>query len=247
MEKYHTGRPLIQMREYGRYMQDFVRHTSQIKDKELRQAYIEKVINMFVEMHPAQVKSMEDYRLKIWSHVLQMADEPLDVVVPDNVPQHQPDQRPDRVPYPKNRISLRHYGKHIHTLIAKAIEMDNLDKRREFVEVIAAYMKMSYQTYARMDISDEIIARDLLSLSNGELSVGEESDLNYLSQSQPINPLPSAKGKNNRQRTNSRQKQQSNTAPKTRPANNNHNSYDKPPRHTNNNTPNGNNKYRNRK
>lgn len=186
MEKYHTGRPIIRMREYGRYTQELVLNARTIKDPELRQVYIEKIIELIMDMYP-QSKNIEDYRLKIWSHILQIADYELDVEVPEDVPTHKIEIHPDKVPYPRGRMAFRHYGRHVHSLIAKAIEMEPPLKKMEMVRVIAAYMKMSFQNYYNAEVSDETIYQDLETLSNGQLYLDEESDLDYLSAASATN------------------------------------------------------------
>lgn len=181
MEKYYTERPLISMREYGRYMQELVQHAEQIKDRELRQAYVEKIVELIMEMYP-QTKGIDDYRLKIWSHILQMSDYKLDVDVPEHVPLQKITQKPERVAYPRGSVRYHYYGNNIHALIKKAIEIESDEKRADFIQVIAAYMKMSYKTWNQGEISDEMIAEELEQLSNGRLVVSAESDLDYLEQ-----------------------------------------------------------------
>lgn len=179
MNNYNTGKKPLIIREYGRNVQKLVEHAKTIENKEMRQAYIEKVVEMITHMDN-NVRNQEDYTLKVWSHILKIGKYELDVTPPDDVPAYPEMRKAQRVPYPSRLHRYRHYGKNVHNLVEKAIAMEDEDKQRDFAEIIGAYMKMAYKNWNRENVSDEIIIEDLKTLSNNQLNLEEKAELDAL-------------------------------------------------------------------
>lgn len=177
--EYNTGKEALIFREYGRNVQELIKYATTIEDAEYRQAFVEKIVAMILEMYP-QARNEEDYRLKVWSHVQQMAKYQLNVNPPDGVPKPEEDKRPEPIPYPNRNFSYRHYGKNVKRLINKAKEMEDENKKEEFVELIGAYMKMASTAWNRDANSDENIRADIERISDGELSISEDAYLDAL-------------------------------------------------------------------
>lgn len=179
MEEYNTQRSPLIIKEYGRNTQSLIEHAITIEDKEERQAFVETIVKLIMDMYP-HTRNIDDYRLKVWSHILQMSDYQLEVDYPDNIPNTKERKKPEKVPYPANTNRYRHYGQNVRELIRKALEMKDEEKRAEFIKVIAAYMKLSFKTWNRDNVTDDLIREEFSRLTGGELEIEEGVDLNYL-------------------------------------------------------------------
>lgn len=179
MADYNTQKDGLLIREYGRNTQNLINQAKQIEDREERQAYIEKIVRLIMSMHP-HTRNVDDYRLKVWSHVLKMADYDLDVDIPDNLPDARKKRKPDHVAYPKNTKRLRHYGRNVRIMIEKAKGMEDKEKQEAYITVIAAYMKMSYKTWNRENVNDEVICQEFARLAKGELEVPAGTNIDSL-------------------------------------------------------------------
>jgi hypothetical protein len=180
---YNTSRPDIIIPEYGRNIQLLIEHAKIVEDKEERQLFVETIVELIQQLYP-QSRNIDDYVAKLWSHVFRIADYDLDVVPPCEIlSKEDAYKRPDPLPYPGNRIKYRHYGKNIQEMMRKAAEMEDEEKKEDYVQVIGSYMKMSYNTWNQNNVSDEMIRKNLVEISNGTLELDEDTDIDNL-----INP-----------------------------------------------------------
>ena len=85
--------------------------------------------------------------------------------------------KPAYLPYPKHKIKLRHYGKNVETMIQKAIEMEDEEKRVAFTEVIGNFMKMTYKNWSNEEVSNDLVKEDMKTLSRGLLHISEDMDI----------------------------------------------------------------------
>lgn len=182
---YNSEREELVIPEYGRNVQNLICNARKIENLEERQAYIEHIVNLMMQMHPHN-RNLEEYRDKIWKHVFRIANYDLDGVLPHNGEIPTPEdvkKRPERIGYPVKNIRYRHYGNNVHTMIARAIEMEEGTKKNGFIEVIGSYMKLAYKTWNKEHyVSDDIIIADLETLSEGKLELLDGAFLDNLTQ-----------------------------------------------------------------
>lgn len=177
--EYNTSRNQLIIPEYGRHVQEMLRHAITIQDPRERQAFAEKVVNLVVQMN-AQSKNIDDFRDKVWKHVFRITHFELDVLPPNGVIPNPEDlvKKPERVPYPQKDIQYRHYGSSVQKMIEKAVAMEDSQKKEAFAFVIASYMKLAYRTWNKEHyVSDDVIISDLEALSKGRLSLHEDTAL----------------------------------------------------------------------
>jgi len=174
--KYNSSNEKLIIPEYGRNVQQLVEHAKTIEDDEYRQHFVEKVVRLIIQMHP-DTKNVEDYQNKIWSHVFKIANFDLNVTPPCEIVNSLEQKKPAKVPYPQSNHRHRHYGRNVHNMIAKAIDMEDTEKKRAFIEVIGSYMKMAYKTWNRESVNDDIIRLDLRNMSKGALEIEEGMSL----------------------------------------------------------------------
>ncbi|MEO6132950.1 MAG: DUF4290 domain-containing protein [Saprospiraceae bacterium] len=179
--EYNSGREKLILPEYGRNIQKLVLHAKEIEDPDQRQQYVETLVELMNQIlpHTKTVKEIED---KLWNHLFFIAGYDLDVNVPEGVVIHEKGDvfmiPSDDMGYPQKKIPYRHYGLNVHTMIQKAITMEEGPKREEFSKIIASYMKLAYRTWGKEQfINDELIKEDLRKISQGQLSVSDDASI----------------------------------------------------------------------
>lgn len=180
--EYNSQRELLIIPEYGRNIQRLILHAKAIEDDEERQLFVEKVLRLMQQMHP-QNRNIEDYKERLWKHVFRIAEYDLAVTPPSGIIPNPEDykKKPEKIAYPLSEAKFRHYGNNVQQLIKKAVSMDPGPKLDGFIQVIGAYMKLAYKTWNKEHfVSDEIIKGDLLSLSDGKLTLPENMSIDDL-------------------------------------------------------------------
>jgi hypothetical protein len=175
--EYNSQRPKLMISEYGRIIQNMARAAAKIEDRQERNAVAKVIIELMSQASP-QFKNIEEYRHKLWDHLIMISDFKLVVDSPYPFPERKNVEvkSDEPLPYPKHKIRLRHYGKNLETLVEKAKDMDE-DKRRGLSHVVANYMKLCYANWGKEMVSDEAIRQDLEVISKGLLSLDKNVNL----------------------------------------------------------------------
>jgi len=174
---YNTQRTKLIFREYGRNIQKMIDKAVAIEDRDNKNALVNRIIELMGQVNP-QLKNVDDFRHKLWDHLFLMSDFKLGINSPYPIPTRESlEPKSVKLPYPQSRIQFKHYGKNVEHLIQKAIEMDDVDKKKAFTKVIANYMKMVYQSWNRDGVSDDLIKNDLAIISKGLLTLDENEML----------------------------------------------------------------------
>jgi len=159
----------LRMPEYGRIIQEMVDHAITIPDRDMRNLAAHTIIQVMGSINPT-LRDNRDYKHKLWDHLHLIANFKLDIDSPFEVPDMDHfTSSPDRVPYPVSVIRYQHYGKIVERLIEKALEIPDEERRNEFARQIANHMKLSYLTWNKDNVTDEIIINALRDLSKGRL------------------------------------------------------------------------------
>ncbi len=160
MLTYNTRLKQLILPEYGRNLQRMVDHCLTIEDREERNICALSIITAMESLFP-ELKQPENAH-KVWDHLAIMSDFKLDIDFPDEVVQ--PDQlktTPETVPYPQSGIRVRHYGKIIEQMIAKAADMPEGEERDEVIMIIANHMKKQMLAVNPDGVDDRKIFDDL--------------------------------------------------------------------------------------
>lgn len=187
--EYNSQKGHLVIPEYGRNVQNMIFQIRDMEDKEKRQRLAEAVIELMYQMNTAD-RSNPDYKEKLWRHLFYIADYKIDVIPPDgDIPNPETSaMRPGIIAYAPNLRKNRHYGKLVQDLIAKAVAMEEGEKRDEFTMIIASYMKMAYRTWNREHfVSDGVIKQDLEKISGGVLTMDDEETIDVIATSAPRN------------------------------------------------------------
>jgi len=172
--EYNSGRPKMIIPEYGRHIQKMVDFATSIKDKEERNKCARSIIDVMGQLNP-HLRDVADFKHKLWDHLFIMSNFNLDVDSPYEIPSPEIlNEKPDALEYPSGKIKNKHYGKIVIELIEKAKSYDEGEEKQSLVDAIANLMKRHYLTWNNKSISDEIILKDLKSMSTGTLEVSKD-------------------------------------------------------------------------
>lgn len=174
--EYNSQKDQLIISEYGRNVQNLIEYAKTIEEDEKRQVFVEGLVDLMHQMNPSH-KNNAEYREKLWRHLFRIANYEINVTPPiGETPS--PDSKhfiPSRLEYPENQKRFRHYGLNVKELLKKAQIMEDEEMKAEFLIVIASYMKLAYRTWNQDHyISDEIIKSDIVSMSDGKLSLPDD-------------------------------------------------------------------------
>ena len=176
--EYNTQRGHLRLKEYGRHIQNLVEYAITITEKEKRQDVVDHIVHIMGNLNP-HLKNVEDFKHLLWDHLHIMADFSLDVESPYPLPEKEVlFAKPAPFPYPEKNTRFKHYGKNISSMIEKASEMEEGDKKTAYTKCIANYMKIVHNNWNSETVTDETIINDLEIISKGNLHLGDEVTLN---------------------------------------------------------------------
>ncbi len=179
--EYNTQREMLLIPEYGRNIQEMIKVAIKLKDRDQRNKAANVIISVMGMMNP-HLRDYADFKHKLWDHLFIISEFKLDVDSPYPLPDKEAlASKPNRIPYPKNKIKYKHYGKNMETIIQEIIKVEDGEEKNAMIEKIANFMKMSYLSWNRDSVGDELILEHLRELSDGKLSLSETSKLHLTS------------------------------------------------------------------
>lgn len=175
--EYNTQQEHLIIPEYGRNIQSMIDHCCTIKDREERNICARAIIQVMGQLNP-HLRDVADFTHKLWDHLFIISRFRLDVDSP--YPKPTPEtfsEKPARLQYPHGKIRFKHYGKIIESIIKKAKEFPAGAEKDEITRLIANQLKKSYLSWNKDAISDEVIFKNLVDLSDGALKMDESAVL----------------------------------------------------------------------
>ena len=169
MLRYNTQLKRLILPEYGRNIQQMVDHCLTIEDREERTRCANSIIASMGNLFP-QLRDEDEYRHKLWDHLAIMSDFKLDIDYPCEV--IKPDaleSKPERLSCKTEPFRLRHYGKSIERMIARATSMTPGDERDALILLIANHMKKLMLAVNKDGVDDARIFKDLAEYSHGAI------------------------------------------------------------------------------
>lgn len=169
MMEYNTTRSRMLMPEYGRNVQKMVEYLVTVDDREKRLKQAEIIIELMGTLNP-HLKTIEDYKHKLWDHLFQMTEFKLDVDAPYPCPTPEMIfKKPEVLPYPQSSIKHRHLGRNIQGLLDKAVLEEDNEKRHGLTQAIGYYMKLAYGNWHKEPVHDDMIKNELAEITGGVL------------------------------------------------------------------------------
>ncbi|GAO42836.1 DUF4290 domain-containing protein [Flavihumibacter petaseus] len=167
--EYNTTRNHLVMREYGRHIQRMIEYTMSVEDNDRRQKNARTVIELMGFLNP-HLKNVEDFRHMLWDHLFLISDFKLEVESPYPIPTKETlKAKPSPLRYPKGYPRYSHIGRNIETVINKALNEENPEKRQGYANAIAYYMKLVYANWHKEVVHDDAIQGELSNITGGQL------------------------------------------------------------------------------
>lgn len=183
--QYNTARNHLILPEYGRNVQKMVEHASNIKDKSERDKCVKSIIDFMGQMNP-QLRDIKEFTHKLWDHLFIMSQFQLDATSPYPLPEIEKlKERPQKMPYPKNKIKFPFYGAALENMIHYAVKQEDNREKEIMTGMIANHMKKSYLLFNKHSVSNDTIILHLKQLSNNTLKL--PSDFEFIRSSSVIN------------------------------------------------------------
>jgi hypothetical protein len=175
---YNSNRKKLKLPEYGRNIQKMIDYVIEIEDREERNRAAQQIINIMGNMYP-YLRDISDFKHKLWDHIAIMSDFKLDIDFPYAPPEPETfKEAPKQVPYNRNRLKYRHYGKIMEKLINEAIKFDDeKPEKKILIELLANHMKKTFLLWNKDSVNDSKIFEDLSELSDGNLKIDESTVL----------------------------------------------------------------------
>ena len=157
------------MPEYGRNVQSMVEYLMTIEDRQRRLKNAEAIIELMGTLNP-HLKQIEDYKHKLWDHLHQMTDFTLDVDSPYPAPTPEEiHKKPEPLPYPQESVKNKHFGRNFNSLMQRALDEKDPERRQGYTQALGYYMKLAYTNWHREPVHDDMIKNELAELSGGQL------------------------------------------------------------------------------
>jgi len=172
---YPTLQGKLIMPEYGRNIQQMVKHAMNIEDREERTRCVQTIINIMGNLFP-YLRDVNDFKHKLWDHLAIMSDFQLDIDFPyEIVTAETLYTRPDTIPYQSSRMRYQHYGKTLERMIERVADYEEGEERTELIRLIANQMKKCFLAWNKEVVDNRKIFDDLKELSNGKLDYTDDS------------------------------------------------------------------------
>ncbi len=175
--EYNTSRSKMTISEYGRNIHKMIEYIMSFEDRDKRNQLAQATINVMGQLNP-HLRDVNDFKHKLWDHLFIMSNFKLDVDSPYPIPSPETlSRKPEPLQYASDKVTFKHYGRHIERIIEKACELEDGHMKDSLVQLIANHLKKSYLTWNREDVTDEEIAEHLAILSGGRLSLQKDVKL----------------------------------------------------------------------
>ncbi|MDR0874555.1 MAG: DUF4290 domain-containing protein [Prevotellaceae bacterium] len=161
--------------EYGRNIQQMVKHCQNIEDRTERTRCAKTIINIMGNLFP-YLRDINDFKHKLWDHLAIMSDFKLDIDYPYEVVKADNLYiKPARIPYKISRIKYMHYGRTLEQMIDKAVTYEDGENKDALILLIANHMKKSYLTWNKEVVDDRKIIDDLRFLSDSKIDLNPDT------------------------------------------------------------------------
>ena len=183
--KYNTARDHLVLPEYGRNVQKMVDHATTIQNKEERNKCVKTIIEFMGQMNP-QLRDLKEFNHKLWDHLFIISKFQLEADSPYPLPEPKKlDERPEKMPYPKNKIKFPFYGAALENMIRYAVNQNDGRDKDIMTGMIANHMKKSYLLFNKHSVSNDTIILHLKQLSDNKLMLPK--DFEFIRSSSVIN------------------------------------------------------------
>ena len=186
-QQYNTQREKLWMPEYGRNVQKMVEYLKTIEDREKRNEQARAVVKVMEILNP-QVHLQENYEQKLWDQLAIMSNFQLDIDFPYDVSDAvKIATKPEPLPYPMQRIPVRHYGAMLFEIFEKLKTMEPSEERDKLVELTANQMHRDLVTWSHGSSDVAKVASDLARFTDGNIQLDLDTFVFEKIEAQPKN------------------------------------------------------------
>lgn len=172
--EYNTQRIKLKISDYGRNVYKYIQYAKTIEDRKLRNQAAAAIVDMMAQVNP-EMKDLDDYRSKLWTHLMVLADWQLDVDIPVNISKdHAISFHPKRLGYKSGPIRYRHYGRLMENMIRQTAQLPEGEERDNLTAEVVHAMKGSYMQWNRESVDNKVVLAQLSELSEGKVSPKED-------------------------------------------------------------------------
>ena len=172
--KYNTQKERLILPEYGRNIHNMVEYCVKLEDKQQRTKCAHSLIGIMGNMFP-HLRNVNDFKHILWDHLAIMADFKLDIDYPyEIIKKEELIAHPRKIEYSRPTMKYRHYGKTLERMIEKAVEMEDGEKKNQFIRLLVNQMKRSYTQWNREPDNEDIL-NDLYELSGGKIKLDADN------------------------------------------------------------------------
>jgi len=205
--EYNTTRNKLLLPEYGRNVQNMIKHAMGIEEREERNRAARAIIEVMGQLNP-HLRDVDHYRHKLWAHLFIMSDFQLDVDSPYEIPEKESlEVRPEIMGYPSGKIRYGHYGQYTQKILEDAKNVTDDKEKAYLTSVMGNFMKKQFLTHNNSAVENSVIAEKLSELSDGELKI-ENPDEDLTNTNQLLKTLGIQNNNNNRKQSNTNRKKQ---------------------------------------
>ena len=186
---YNTQREHIQLKEYGRSVQEMAAQVLRVQDPEERLAKAQSLIKLMKLINPSFKDNQENEQM-MWDHLHIISNFELEV---ENSGFEKPMpevllKKPLKVAYGSGAIRLKHYGKNLEQIVLKLVQEPDPDRQLAGISKVGKMMKKFYADFNSDQLEDDVIAMQIEDLSRGKLKVDrqkvEQNNLFYVSKAE---------------------------------------------------------------
>ncbi len=155
--------------ELGRYAECWVKNAMQMPTRADRQAAIAALVAAQLEIAQVAPKMREEATVKIWLGILQIADNQLDIDLPENLPIANK-AAISQLAYPLRLRENRDYGAFLRAFVDKMLALPAAEQTQELPNLLA-YMRLAGKNWQGEELSAAQLKADLYKISRGEINL----------------------------------------------------------------------------
>lgn len=175
MIEYNTALPKLEMREYGRHIQQLINYCLSIEDREERNKCAYAIADIMVQLFP-DLNNEGEKKRKVWDHINLMAGYKLDIDFPCEVlGKEESHPKAEKIPYSHKSDRYRVYGTNLQRMIREISKMEGGVEKDQLIFLVANQMKKLLVTVNADTATDHKVFNDIKEISGGIIDIDPEN------------------------------------------------------------------------
>ena len=175
MIEYNTAMPKLEMREYGRHIQNLILHCASIEDREERTKCAFAIAAIMVDLFP-ELNGEDPGSRKVWDHINLISGFKLDIDFPCEVlSQEELRPKPSKIPYPRKNDRFRVYGSNLVNMIKEISKMEGGVEKDKLIFLVANQMKKLLINENADSATDRRVFKDIRDITGGGIDIDPEN------------------------------------------------------------------------